>query len=220
MVASGRVWPAPNGGDPHAPHWLSRDPSQPIPPLGPYAWQIAVSGARRLVRRVEQARRTDQMSLADLSGASGLPLSSVRATISGASWPMFSTAAQLAAAVGIRVQPLWRAATSRADAGLVACWTPPPPPGWPAPPDRDGPWPVFVAQLSWLADAYDVRPVPWARAAGVRPATVSELFGPNPTRTDARLDTMIGLSWAVGALLGTAPAAKPYKPLWDSPHDL
>lgn len=200
---------------------MSRDPKQPIPPdLGPYAWQIAVSGARRLVRRVEQQRRTNGMTLADLSASSGVPLSTVRATIGGASWPMFCTAAQLTAAVGIRVAPLLRSAIGRADARLVACWTPPPPPNWPSPPDRDGPWPVYVAQLSWLADAYEVRPVAWARSAGVRAATVSELFGPHPTRSDARLDTMIGLSWAVGALLGTASAATPYRPLWDNPDAL
>lgn len=77
-----------------------------------------------------------------------------------------------------------------------------------------------MAQLSWLAAAYDVRPVAWARAAEVRPATVSELFGPNPTRADARLDTMVALSWAVGALLGTAPVTSPYLPLWSTPEVL
>lgn len=213
------TWPAPNGGDPNAAHWYSRNPGEPVP-AGPGTWSSCVIVLRRAVRRIEQARRTQHLTQTALAVASGVPASTVRDTINGAAWPMFSTLSRIAGAVGLRAQPRLLPSEQRRAARLVARWDPPPPAGWAPPTALTDLWGSYLAQLRWLADAYDIRPVAWARAADLRPATVSELLGPHPTRADARIDTLTTLSLCVGTAPVLQPADQPYLPVWKHADEL
>lgn len=160
------------------------------------------------------------MTLTALAGSSGVPTSTVRATVNGAVWPMTSTVARLTSAVGLQLRPGFLNADARQRLNLVPRWTPPTPTGWQPPTGTAGVWDAYLTQLRWLADTYDIRPVAWARAADVRPATVSELLGPHPTRTDARFDTLIELSLVVGARPAARASTDPYTPVWEAADEL